>query len=51
MHDELTLKSEVSRMGDNRIIWNPIALHERARGFDDDNDGIIVSIAKAKRSK
>ncbi len=33
-------------MGDNRIIWIPLALHEMIRDYEDED--IIVSIKKQK---
>jgi len=46
MHDELTFKSRISKMGDNRIIWIPIALREMITEFE--NNDVIVSIKKSK---
>ena len=46
MKDELIFRGKVSKMGDNRIIWIPIALREMIRDYEDDD--IIVTIKKAK---
>ena len=42
--DELTFRSKISKMGDNRIIWVPMALHEMIRDFE--KSDIMVSIKK-----
>lgn len=47
VNDELTFKSKVSKMGDNRIIWVPIALHEMIKDFE--KSDIMVSIKKYKK--
>ncbi len=46
MKDELVFKSKIAKMGANRIIWIPLALHEMIREFEDDE--IIVSVKKTK---
>ena len=46
MKDELVFKSRISKMGDNRIIWIPLALREMIRDYEDED--IIVSIKKQK---
>ena len=46
---ELTFKAKISKMGDNRIIWIPLALREMITEFEDSD--IIVSIKKAKEKK
>jgi hypothetical protein len=46
MKDELVFKSKISKMGDNRIIWIPLALREMIKEFQDDD--ILVSIKKIK---
>jgi ABC-type arginine/histidine transport system permease subunit len=45
MKDELVFKSKISKMGDNRIIWIPLALREMIRDYEED---IIVTIKKQK---
>jgi hypothetical protein len=47
VHDELTFKSRISKMGDNRIIWIPVALREMIREFE--KGDILVSIKKASK--
>lgn len=49
MKDELVFKSRISKMGDNRIIWIPLAFHEMIKEFEDDD--IMVSIKKTKESR
>ena len=46
MTDELTFKSKISKMGDNRIIWVPLALREMIKEFEKVN--IMVSIKKVE---
>ena len=47
VNDGLTFKSKLSKMGDNRIIWIPAALHEMIKNFE--NDDIMVSIKKVTK--
>ena len=49
MKDELTFRSKISKMGDNRIIWIwvPMALHEMIR--DIEKSDIMVSIKKVEK--
>ena len=47
VHDELTFKSKISKMGDNRIIWVPMALHEMIKDFE--KDDIMVSVKKVAK--
>jgi hypothetical protein len=47
VNDELTFKSKISKMGDNRIIWVPIALHEMIKDFE--KSDIMVSIKKVQK--
>jgi hypothetical protein len=47
VNDELTFKSKVSKMGDNRIIWIPGALHEMVKDFE--KGDIMVSIKKVAK--
>jgi antitoxin component of MazEF toxin-antitoxin module len=46
MKDELVFKSRISKMGNNRIIWIPLAFHEMIKEFEDED--IIVSVKKTK---
>ncbi len=46
MKDELIFKSKISKMGNNRIIWIPLALREMIRDYEDED--IIVIIKKQK---
>jgi antitoxin component of MazEF toxin-antitoxin module len=46
MKDELVFKSKISKMGNNRIIWIPLALREMVRDYEDED--IIVTIKKQK---
>jgi antitoxin component of MazEF toxin-antitoxin module len=46
MKDELVFKSKISKMGNNRIIWIPLALREMIRDYEDED--IIVTIKKQK---
>lgn len=47
VNDELTFKSKISKMGDNRIIWVPMALHEMVKDFE--KGDIMVSIKKVTK--
>ena len=47
VNDELTFKSKISKMGDNRIIWVPMALHEMIKKFK--KSDIMVSIKKVQK--
>jgi len=47
--DELTFRSKISKMGNNRIIWVPMALHEMIRDFE--KTDIMVSIKKVEKSR
>ena len=47
MNDELTFKGKISKMGDNRIIWVPMALHEMIKDFE--KGDIMVSIKKVTK--
>jgi hypothetical protein len=47
VNDELTFKSKISKMGDNRIIWVPMALHEMVKEFE--KGDIMVSIKKVEK--
>jgi hypothetical protein len=47
VNDELTFKSKVSKMGDNRIIWVPMALHEMIKDFE--KGDIMVSIKRVSK--
>ena len=49
MKDELTFRSKISKMGDNHIIWVPMALHEMIR--DIEKSDIMVSIKKAEKGR
>ena len=49
MKDELTFRSKISKMGDNRIIWVPMALHEMIR--DIAKSDIMVSIKKVEKGR
>jgi hypothetical protein len=49
VNDELTFKSKISKMGDNRIIWVPMALHEMIRDFE--KGDILVSITKVQKGR
>ena len=44
--DELNFKSKISKMGDNRIIWVPLALREMIKEFE--KGDIMVSIKKVE---
>ena len=46
MNDELTFKSKISKMGENRIIWIPLALREMIKEFEQED--VVVSIKKSK---
>ncbi|CAN5484725.1 hypothetical protein BH18THE1_BH18THE1_21470 [soil metagenome] len=46
VNDELTFKSRISRMGNNRIIWIPSALHEMIKDFE--KGDVMVSIKNLK---
>jgi hypothetical protein len=45
--DELTFKSKISKMGDNRIIWIPIAFREMIKEFEDGD--VMISIKKVSK--
>lgn len=47
VNDELTFKSKISKMGDNRIIWVPMAPHEMVKDFE--KGDIMVSIKKVTK--
>lgn len=47
VNDELTFKSKISKMGNNRIIWIPAALHEMIKDFE--KGDIMVSVKKATK--
>ena len=47
--DELTFRSKISKMGNNRIIWVPMALHEMIRDFE--KTDIMVSIKKVEKGR
>jgi hypothetical protein len=47
VNDELTFKSKISKMGNNRIIWIPSALHEMIRNFE--KGDVMVSIKKTTK--
>ena len=47
MNGELTFKSRISKMGDNRIIWIPVALHEMTKELE--KGDVIVTISKSKK--
>ena len=49
VNDELTFKAKISKMGDNRIIWIPMALHEMIKDFEQSD--VMVSIKKSEKSK
>jgi hypothetical protein len=49
VNGELTFKSKVSKMGDNRIIWVPMALHEMIKDFE--KGDIMVSIKGFLKNK
>jgi hypothetical protein len=49
VNEELTFKSKVSKMGNNRIIWVPVALHEMIKEFE--KGDILVTIKKSKKEK
>jgi len=46
MKDTLVFKSKISKMGNNRIIWIPLALREMVRDYEDED--IILTIKKQK---
>ena len=46
MKDELVFKGKISKMGDNRIIWIPLAFHEMIKEYE--HNDIIVSIKRTK---
>jgi hypothetical protein len=46
VNDELTFKAKISKMGDNRIIWIPLALREMIKEFE--KSDIMVSIKKVE---
>jgi hypothetical protein len=46
VNDELTFKAKISKMGDNRIIWVPLALREMIKEFE--KRDIMVSIKKVE---
>ena len=47
VNDELTFKSKISKMGDNRIIWVPMALHEMIKEFE--KSDIMVTVKKISK--
>jgi antitoxin component of MazEF toxin-antitoxin module len=47
VNDELNFKAKISKMGDNKIIWIPAALHEMLKDFE--KDDVMVSIKKVSR--
>jgi hypothetical protein len=47
VNDELTFKGKISKMGENKIIWIPMALHEMIRDFE--KNDIMVSIKKVSK--
>ena len=49
MKDELTFRFKISKMGDNRIIWVPMALQEMIR--DIEKSDIMVSIKKVEKGR
>jgi hypothetical protein len=49
VNDELTFKSKISKMGNNRIIWVPMALQEMIKDFE--KGDIMVSIKKVAKNK
>jgi len=46
VNDELRFKAKISKMGDNRIIWVPLALREMIKEFE--KSDIMVSIKKVE---
>jgi hypothetical protein len=46
VNDELKFKAKISKMGDNRIIWVPLALREMIKEFE--KGDIMVSIKKVE---
>jgi antitoxin component of MazEF toxin-antitoxin module len=44
VNEELTFKAKISKMGDNKIIWIPAALHQMLKDFE--KDDVMVSIKK-----
>ena len=47
VNDELTFKAKISKMGNNRVIWVPIALHEMIKDFE--KEDVIISIKKVEK--
>ena len=46
VNDELKFKAKISKMGDNRIIWVPLALREMIKEFE--KGDIMISIKKVE---
>jgi hypothetical protein len=46
MKDELTFRSKISKMGNNRIIWIPAAFHEMIKEYE--KEDVMISIRKIK---
>ena len=47
VNDELRFKAKISKMGENRIIWVPLALREMIKEFE--KGDIMVSIKKVEK--
>ena len=47
VNDELTFKAKISKMGNNRVIWVPMALHEMIKDFD--KEDVMISIKKVEK--
>jgi antitoxin component of MazEF toxin-antitoxin module len=47
--DELTFKARISKMGNNKIIWIPMALHEMIKDFE--KGDVMVSMKKVSKKK
>lgn len=46
VNDELTFKAKISKMGNNRVIWVPMALHEMIKDFE--KEDVMISIKKVE---
>jgi hypothetical protein len=47
VNDELTFKAKISKMGNNRVIWVPRALHEMIKDFE--KEDVMISIKKVEK--